>query len=158
MTQRVDERLGSSMEMEFMPLQAEDEALVEAARDVLRRNYLVDRHEVGAAVRCASGRVYCGVNIEACAYGPCAETIALGTAFSQGEREITDMVAVCRDGDAYPVLSPCGNCRQMLIDYAPEAMVILAIDGHVVKAKVADLLPGAALVFDLAYEGVGACR
>jgi cytidine deaminase len=39
-------------------------------------------------------------------------------------------------------MSPCGNCRQLLLDYAPGLMVILAVDGVVKKAAARDLLPG----------------
>ena len=92
-----------------MRLDAKDRELIAAARDVLRRNYHHERHSVGAAVRCESGRIYVGINVEACGYGPCAEPIAIGAAFSNGERHIKAIVAVCKDGKRYPVLSPCGT-------------------------------------------------
>ena len=129
--------------METFQLDAEDRRLIEAARDVLRRNYRPSRHTVGAAVLCPSGRIYAGVNVEACAYGPCAEPIAIGSAFSNGERDILAVVAVHRRGDEYPVLSPCGNCRQLLVDYSPQAMVILPGDGEVLKTQARNLLPAA---------------
>lgn len=129
--------------MAFLPLEPEDQKLIAAAADVLRRNYHPARHSVGAAVLCGSGRIYVGINVEACGYGPCAEPIAIGTALTNGERDILACVAVCRQGDAYAVLSPCGNCRQLLLDYAPEAMVIFDNDGPVVKAPARELLPGA---------------
>ena len=128
--------------MEHLPLTPEDEELIEAARETLRRAFRSGRHGVAAAVRCESGRVYTGVNIEGI-HGPCAEPIALGAAFTNGERVITTMVAVCKRTDGYPVLSPCGNCRQMLLDYSPDANVILLDGGVLVKARVRDLLPGA---------------
>jgi cytidine deaminase len=131
--------------MSFLPLAPEDQPLIEAAREVLQRNYHPARHSVGAAVLCASGRIYPGINVEACGYGPCAEPIAIGTALTNGERELLAIVAVCKEGDEYPVLSPCGNCRQLLIDYAPEAMVIFNNDGQVVKTQARNLLPGAYL-------------
>ncbi len=131
--------------MDFLPLETEDQRLIEAARDVLGRNYRPPRHTVGAAVLCPSGRIYTGVNVEACGYGPCAEPIAIGAAFSNGERHIVAIVAVCKQGEHYPVLSPCGNCRQLLVDYAPEAMVILKNEGRVVKTQARNLLPGAFL-------------
>src|SRR3990172_5905140 len=93
----------------FDALDASDEGLIEAARDVLRRNYHPSRHTVGAAVLCGSGRIYAGVDVEATGYGPCAEPIAIGAAISNGEREILAIVAVGKHGDVYPVLSPCGN-------------------------------------------------
>jgi len=67
----------------------------------------------------------------------------VGAAFSSGEREIEAIVAVCKQGDAYPVLPPCGNCRQLILDYSPDAMVILDVDGQMVKASACDLLPAA---------------
>jgi cytidine deaminase len=129
--------------MAFEPLDEQDHQLIAAAVDVLHRNYRPGRHTVGAAMLAGSGRVYTGVNIEACGYGPCAEPIAIGAAFSNGERVIRAIVAVHKQGDAYVVISPCGNCRQLLVDYAPDAMVILDVDGKTVKARVLDLLPGA---------------
>ena len=98
---------------------------------------------MGAAVRCPSGSVYVGVNVEACGYGPCAEPIAVGAAFSSGERALTAIVAVVRRGDDYPVLSPCGNCRQLVVDYSPDARVIYADGDRVLAARAEDLLPGA---------------
>jgi cytidine deaminase len=129
--------------MAFEPLNDQDRRLIAAASDVLDRNYRPVRHTVGAAVLAGSGRVYTGVNVEACGYGPCAEPIAIGAAFSNGEQDIRAIVAVCKRGDAYRVISPCGNCRQLLVDYAPDAIVILEVDGKSVKARARDLLPGA---------------
>jgi cytidine deaminase len=131
--------------MKFLPLDLEDQKLIEAARDVLRKNYHPVKHTVGAAVLCASGHVYFGINIEACAYGPCAEPIAIGNAFTNGEHNLQAIVAVCKRGSDYPVLSPCGNCRQLLVDYAPETMVIFNYDGEVLKTQARNLLPGAYL-------------
>ena len=129
--------------MTFRHTDAEDRKLIDVAREALKRAYLRHRHTVGAAVLCPSGKVYVGVNVEACGYGPCAEPIAIGAAFSNGERELRAIVSVCRRGDDYPVLSPCGNCRQLVFDYSPEAIVILDLDGRVVKTEVRNLLPGA---------------
>ena len=129
--------------MAFRRTNAEDRKLIDVAREALKRAYLRHRHTVGAAVLCPSGKVYVGVNVEACGYGPCAEPIAIGAAFTAGERAISKIVAVTRHGERYPVLSPCGNCRQLVFDYSPDATVIFALDGKVVKARAKDLLPGA---------------
>lgn len=129
--------------MKTFQLDAEDRRLIEVARDVLQRNYRPPRHTVGAAVLCPSGRIYAGVNVEACGYGPCAEPIAIGSAFSNGERDILAIVAVHRRGDEYPVLSPCGNCRQLLVDYSPQAMVIFSDNGEILKTQARHLLPAA---------------
>lgn len=59
--------------MPLAELTGGDHALLEAAREVIRRNYdAAERlHTVGAAVRCGSGRVYTGVNVYAL-HGACA--------------------------------------------------------------------------------------
>jgi cytidine deaminase len=129
--------------METSGVDAHDRELIQAAVDVIHRNYDADHHQVGAAVRCASGKVYVGVNVESCGYGPCAEPVAIGAAISAGERKIVAIVAVYGGDERYPVLSPCGNCRQMLVDYAPDAMVILEQDGRPVKTRASSLLPAA---------------
>jgi len=121
----------------------QDRELIAAASEVLRRCYRKGRHTVGAAVRCPSGKIYTGVNVEACGYGPCAEPVAIGAAFSNGEQAISAIVAVCKRGRRIVVLSPCGNCRQLVLDYSPGATVLYSQSGRVRKATAAELLPGA---------------
>jgi cytidine deaminase len=117
--------------------------LIDAAIGVLRENAHPVRHSVGAAVLSASGQIYTGVNLESSGHGVCAEPIALGAALSNGEREIRAVVAVCIRGGGYEVLSPCGNCRQMLLDYAPAAEVIYKDAEGVTSTQARNLLPGA---------------
>ena len=120
-----------------------DRELIAAAEETLQRCYHPERHTVAASARSRTGKIYSGINIEACAYGPCAEPIALGTAFTAGDRNIETIVAIHRVGDEFQVLSPCGNCRQLLYDYLPDVWVIYIDNGRVDKAQVHDLLPGA---------------
>jgi len=134
--------------MEYLELDARDEELIEAALGVIRRNYREERHTVGAAVRCASGKIYVGVNVDSCGYGPCAEPVAIGAAVSHGEHGFLSIVAVSGKRASDPLLSPCGNCRQLLVDYAPDAMVILEHEGKPVKTSVSNLLPDAYRNFD----------
>jgi len=129
--------------MKFKQIDSTDQKLIEAAKEILQKNYHPIRHRVGAAVLCSSGKIYTGINIEASGYGPCAEPIAIGAAFTSGEREILTVVAISKDRDGYTVHSPCGNCRQLLVDYAPDAMIIFRYEAKVLKTKVSNLLPGA---------------
>lgn len=117
--------------------------LIDAAVEVLRANRHPVRHSVGAAVLCASGQTYVGVNIESSGYGVCAEPVALGAALSKGERNILAIVAVCERESNFTVISPCGNCRQMMLDYAPEADVVYLATEGVAITKAKNLLPGA---------------
>lgn len=127
--------------MKYLELTSSDEALVAAAIQVIRRAFRDERHTVGAAVLGASGRIHVGVNVESCGYGPCAEPIAIGAAISQGERGFSTVVAVGGWDTRYPVLPPCGNCRQLVWDYAPEAAILLHKNGQLIKVGIRDLLP-----------------
>jgi cytidine deaminase len=129
------------MIMKFLEITDKDRLLVQAAIEVVTKNYREERHTVGAAVLCASGKMYSGVNVESVGYGPCAEPIAIGAAISAGEKKLATVVAVQGGTAGYPVIPPCGNCRQLLWDYAPEAAVLLDKDGTLIKVGIADLLP-----------------
>jgi cytidine deaminase len=131
----------SESSMKYFEIISQDRLLVQAAIDIVSGNFRDERHTVGAAVLCSSGKIYAGVNVESCGYGPCAEPIAIGMAISQGEREFTTIVAVGGWDSRHPLLPPCGNCRQLLWDYAPEAMVILQKEGKMIKVGIGDLLP-----------------
>jgi len=129
--------------MDFFPINIEDQKLIEAAREVIGRNFTGELHSVGAAVRTASGKVYAGVNLDSrSGFGSCAEAITLGMAISQGERDFKTIVAV-GGWSVNPVIPPCGNCRQLLLEYLPGGWVILEQEGKYVKARVKDLLPAA---------------
>ena len=128
-------------------LTAEDRDLIQVSEDTLRRMYRPGRHTVSAALRTASGRIYVGINIET-THGPCAEPVAIGTALTNDDRGIEAIVAVRHRGNGYEVLPPCGTCRQILIDYAPDAIVIHPSGRGLAKARAKDLLPGPYLSFD----------
>jgi cytidine deaminase len=139
---------GPAMALIGRTLNEEDRALIRVAQETLRRGFDPERHGVGAAVRTRSGAIYVGLNLEGI-HSPCAEPVALGAAMTAGDRDIVSMVAVRRRGSKYPVLSPCGTCRQMLLDYAPKATVIVRFPhGRVARLRVADSLPGAFRTFD----------
>lgn len=133
----------------MLPLTPDDHALIASARDAIRRNYdhARENHTVGAAVRCTDGSIFCGVNVYAI-HGACAEQVALGTAITAGQRDFTTIVAV-RGENGEEIIPPCGNCRQILSDYAPDCAVIIDADGTLVKILARKLLP-------FAYHSEGA--
>ena len=120
-------------------LNESDELLIKRAQDIIKKNfdYEKNNHTVGAALRCKNGNIYVGVNVHF-NHGACAEVVALGTAVTSGEREFDCIVAVRGEGD---VLPPCGNCRQMLSEYASDCDVIVDTDDGNKKLKVTDLIP-----------------
>ena len=120
------------------------DALIAQAREAMKEAYApYSGFRVGAALLCKSGRTYAAGNIENAASGAgiCAERAALTRAVASGEKEF-EAVAVVGTSDG-PV-SPCGLCRQSLIEFGEDIVVIMAsATGEAVTAKLADLLPAA---------------
>jgi cytidine deaminase len=91
---------------------------------------------VGAAVLTRDGRVIEGVNVENASYslGVCAERNALTTAVVEGARP--------GDIEALAVTaSPCGGCRQWLVEFGIDRVIYRNNDGDVVTRTPAELLP-----------------
>jgi coenzyme F420-0:L-glutamate ligase/homotetrameric cytidine deaminase len=98
---------------------------------------------VGAALLCRSGRVYSAGNIENAASGAgiCAERAALAKAVACGEKEFEAIAIV---GNAAEPISPCGICRQSLVEFGEDIVVIMAnAKGDALMATLIDLLPRA---------------
>ena len=95
-----------------------------AAVAMLDRAYCPYSHfAVGAALECADGSVFTGCNIENAAYSPgiCAERTAVAKAVSEGHTDFTRIVIAGRSAD---FCVPCGVCRQVLREFAPDLEVI----------------------------------
>ena len=104
---------------------------------------LYSNFRVGAALKTSEGRVSTGCNVEASSYSLtiCAERVALGKALSEGETSFTT-IAVATDTDSF--CPPCGACRQLLMDYAPDLSVILINrSGQTREMTLKELLPEA---------------
>ncbi|MDA3884748.1 MAG: cytidine deaminase [Candidatus Delongbacteria bacterium] len=93
------------------------------ARDNASAKY--SKFKVGAAILTKSGNIYSGSNVESSSYGLsiCAERVALFTALTNGEKEFDSILLV---SDSSSPTSPCGACRQVLYDYAPNINVIMS--------------------------------
>jgi len=119
-----------------------DQELVELAFTMLQRSYVPYSHfPVGAALEGADGTVYTGCNVENAAYGSsiCAERTALVKAVSEGCRSFRRLAVV---GNGQDYCWPCGACRQILYEFAPELEVLVANGDHsFVKYSLCALLP-----------------
>lgn len=117
-----------------------DEDIVRAAREIMEKRYVPGKHCVGAAIRTRSGNLFVGVHVEAgCGrITVCAEAIAIGVAATHGDTDIAQIVAVTESGDIVP---PCGMCRELISDYAPDAQVVLELGGEVTCRPILELLP-----------------
>ena len=128
--------------MERYPITESDKELIKIGLQVIKNNFddITYNHTVGCAVLCKSGNIYKGVNCDG-NHGACAEYITIGMAISNGEREFDTIVAV-HEKHLNSVISPCGNCRQMLYEYCPYIKVIVNDEnGNLIKIKASDLLP-----------------
>ena len=128
------------------------EALVQSALTARRWAYVpYSEYPVGAAIRTASGRIYDGVNVENAAYPTsiCAERVAIFKAVSEGERQVEAVAVVTENGGM-----PCGSCRQVISEFGPEALILIANDqGEIIQSStVKELLPGAFGPGDLGVE------
>ena len=114
------------------------------ALEAQRRAYApYSRFRVGAAVQ-VSGEIFEGANVENASYGltVCAERIAVFTAVIAGAHRL-EAVAVCTE--ASPPSSPCGACRQVLLEFAPDpaAVTVTAVNprGERRSWTLAELIP-----------------
>lgn len=103
--------------------------------------------KVGAALRAGDGTIITGANVESVSYGLtcCAERVALFSALTSGARNFKAIAIVARVAGG-PM--PCGACRQLLAEYAPDAAVWVADSKTPATAKkftVRELLPEAFL-------------
>jgi cytidine deaminase len=128
--------------------------LIEAARDVQKRAYApYSKFHVGAAVLTSSGRIVTGCNVENASYGltNCAERVAVGRCVAEaaGRPEVCVVV-----GPTMEPLTPCGACRQVLLEFNPQMRIIcVAADGGRQEFTAVQLLPSSFGANDL--KGVG---
>jgi len=135
----------------------EAKELIALAGQVMQRAYTpYSNFNVGAALLADDGHVHLGCNVENAAYGPtnCAERTALFRAIADGYKP-KSFRAIAVIGDTEGPISPCGVCRQVLIELcAPDMPVYLSnMKGEFVETTVASLLPGAFTNQDLTSSG-----
>lgn len=105
------------------PLEASLQNLVQDAISAAQHAYVPYSHyAVGAALMTPEGKVYRGCNVENAAYPSCicGERTALVKAVSEGERAFSVIAVATQNGG-----SPCGTCRQMLFEFAPDLRVLI---------------------------------
>jgi len=106
------------------------------------------KFKVGAALLTQGGEIISGANVESASYGLtcCAERVALFRALTDGKRNFFAVAVVAR-APGGPM--PCGACRQLLAEYAPDAKVWVADSRAPDKIReftVRELLPSAFVV------------
>jgi cytidine deaminase len=123
-----------------MNFSEKDLELINIAKELIQQRYIPKRQVIGAAIRTKSGKIFSAVNLDTNLgrAAVCAESIAMGMVVAQGGEEVDTIVAVSHLGE---IVSPCGICREMICDYAPEAFVIVPSGDGPEKVVATDLLP-----------------
>jgi cytidine deaminase len=137
-------------------LSTADRALLEAATEAISLAYApYSGFHVGAALLLADGSIVKAANQENASYpaGICAERAALAAASSSHPGMVITAVALTYNntrqakGSNGPVLSPCGICRQSLLEKVKQQgadfrLILGSPAGEgVIISKVVDLLP-----------------
>ena len=134
-------------------LDTDDLNLLKAATDSLKTAYVPYSHyRVGSAVLLENGIIITGSNQENMAFpsGLCAERVALFAAASQYPGIAISAIAITAYSQDFPVVkpvSPCGSCRQVMIEYEmyqakPIRLILGSESGATILiGRVSDLLP-----------------
>ncbi|MBI5490405.1 MAG: cytidine deaminase [Deltaproteobacteria bacterium] len=116
--------------------------LLAAARRARARAYApYSRFAVGAALLADDGTIFAGTNVENASFGLtiCAERSAVVAAVAAGRRRFLALALVAGRGEP---ASPCGACRQVLYEFAPDLPIRMAsADGRTRDMRLSDLLP-----------------
>ncbi len=119
------------------------DSLEQAARAAQANAYApYSTYRVGAALEATDGRVFVGCNVENVSYGLtiCAERSAVVRAVADGARRFRRLVVV---SESEPPASPCGACRQVLLEFGSELVVESIGPGSRHRWLLGDLLPAA---------------
>ncbi len=117
-----------------------DKELFEIAEKAKEYSYSpYSNFRVGAALLCEDGKVFTGTNVENASFGAtvCAERVALVKAVSEGCKTFTK-IAISADKNP---CSPCGICRQSLVEFSPDMQVIYTSqEGYLINKNLKELL------------------
>lgn len=116
--------------------------LIDAATEIRQRAHApYSRYRVGAALLAQDGRLFAGANVEfgIPALGVCAERAAMVDALTSGARAFEALVVVT---ESSPPASPCGLCRQTLVEHADDLPILLvSTSGERHELRLSDLQP-----------------
>lgn len=117
------------------------EKLKEVAERAMARAYApYSGFRVGAALECEDGTIFEGTNVENSSYGLtiCAERAAVLAAVTNGRRRFR---RIAIRTEAQEPVAPCGACRQVLAEFAPDMQVLSVYSGGQMEWTLGDLLP-----------------
>lgn len=117
--------------------------LIDKAKEERLKAYApYSKFKVGSAVLTENNTIFTGCNIENASLGLsiCAERVAIFKAISSGYKSIKAIAIIC---DTEEPCSPCGACRQVMVEFSPEMEVVMVNHQNKIKiTKAKELLPG----------------
>ena len=109
------------------------ETLLKQAKNALQNAYApYSSFYVAAALECADGSIFTGVNIENASYGAtlCAERGAFAAAITQGKRDFVRILIIGgKGGEITDFCPPCGICRQVMGEFCKKEFEIILYNG-----------------------------
>ncbi|MEM1406546.1 MAG: cytidine deaminase [Bacteroidota bacterium] len=131
---------------EFAELSAQDQDLIQRAREASKNSYSpYSQFRVGASARLNDGQVMSGSNQENASYpaGICAERVVLFHVNSSFPDKLVESIAVVArraDETKFKPVSPCGICRQVMLEVElkqnkPIRVILQSADGRWVVSK-----------------------
>ena len=116
--------------------------LINRAKEARLKAYApYSKFQVGSAVLTENDSIFTGCNIENVSLGLsiCAERVAIFKAISSGCKSIKAIAIIC---DTEEPCSPCGACRQVMVEFSPDMKVIMVnIENKFKIVKARELLP-----------------
>ncbi len=119
----------------------EDKELIAAAKKYRENAYVpYSKFKVGAAVLTKKGNIYGGCNIENSSFPitNCAERTAIFKAVSEGEQEFA---AIALIADTPGPCSPCGACRQVMVEFKIPRIIMANMKGDVKVVTLEEIMP-----------------
>nr|CAD7392942.1 unnamed protein product [Timema cristinae] len=110
-----------------------------AARNLAYCPY--SKFQVGAALITTDGETFTGCNVENIAYGGsiCAERTAIVKAVSSGKQKFKAIAVATDNIKTDSFTSPCGPCRQFIVEFGSDTLVYLAKVNDLATVLVTDI-------------------
>ena len=133
--------------MDSHEMTIDEQQLINAAKEVRTNAHApYSGYMVGAALVDDTGAMHTGCNVENAAFpeGTCAEANAIGSMVATGGKRIVAIAAV-GGADEVEACTPCGGCRQSILEFADEnTRIILIGEGNQIDSySIDELLPAA---------------
>lgn len=128
-------------------LKPEDVELIKKASSLIKKRGKYTHHHLACALRTNEGKIILGLHI--CARigrtSVCAEASAIATAIIEKpitiDRIVTTRHVFSKKAHNVVVVPPCGQCRELILQYGPKAKVIMQVGSQLVLTPIKELIP-----------------